>query len=118
MVGHLTEFRMSESAIIRRTKIKIRQGFVSNSSSSSFIVATNQLTKEQIEKLMEYSLHSYDHRAEYDAGSSYYGDSWDVHKSETGGFISGFTIMDNGDMSDYMKNECQIDLNIVEWERD
>lgn len=99
--------------------MKIRNGFVSNSSSSSFIVAINQLTEDQIEKLMTYPAectfpgewHSTDEFGKY-----YYGDGWNIHKNDSGGFITGFTIMDNGDLAKYMTEECGIDLKLVEWD--
>ncbi len=62
--------------------MKKRMGYVSNSSSSSFIVDKSDLTDYQINALMNISV------------IGYYEDIWDIY--DAGFKISGFTAIDNG----------------------
>lgn len=68
--------------------MKVRNGFVSNSSSSSFIVHESSLSKEQIKKLIIYL---YDLERVYEAGGSYIDWSGDGFNYivENGFFIIG-----------------------------
>ena len=88
---------------------KIRNGFVSNSSSSSFIIARRDLSQNQLEQLVEIALGPI---GEWD-------DSWYVTEVADG--VSGFTIMDNGGKDDGMYKVLQklgIDMSKVEWNED
>ena len=68
--------------------MKIRNGFVSNSSSSSFVIAKTALSEEQIEKLLEYNESE---------------DNWDGwHIEEEEFFIRGTTIMDNDSIGPFI----------------
>jgi len=68
--------------------MKIRLGFVSNSSSSSFVVQLSKITAEQLEKILNHREVS----GEFDA--------WDLTKTKTE--IEGTTNMDNFDMLEYL----------------
>ncbi len=70
--------------------MKIRNGFVSNSSSSSFVIAKQALTQEKITKLLEYS----------NSEDNY--DGWSIKEGKF--FIKGYTIMDNGTIYDFIKS--------------
>lgn len=70
--------------------MRIRKGFVSNSSSSSFVIAKYAVTREQIIKLVDYT------------GSEDNYDGWDITEGEW--FIQGSTIMDNGTIWDFIKS--------------
>ena len=72
--------------------MKIRSGFVSNSSSSSFILNKEHMTEEQITAVLHY------HRF-IDDDEDF--DGWVVTEEEE--YIRGYTIMDNGYMDEYFK---------------
>lgn len=74
--------------------MKIRKGFVSNSSSSSFVVEKKNLTSEQIDKIRN-------HVQEAEKlGLQYFNDGWEI--TETNDRIEGFTWMDNLDMYSFL----------------
>ena len=69
--------------------MKMRNGFVSNSSSASFIIAKTALSELQIKALLEYSDSIEDNW-----------DGWIIREEEY--FIKGRTTMDNGSISDFI----------------
>lgn len=80
--------------------MKIRTGFVSNSSSSSFVISLSLLSGKQVTDLLAYPKRE-DH------------DWWNIYIDEY--YVTGSTIMDNGDLGDYM-NKIGINKNIVKWD--
>lgn len=89
--------------------MKTRAGFVSNSSSSSFVLKTDDLTDKQVnmiwnhiefaQKIMSRILESDDERPHF--GSYYDGrDAWIITEDE--GEIRGYTNMDNFSMMDFL----------------
>jgi hypothetical protein len=76
--------------------MKIRNGFVSNSSSSSFVVALSVLSEEEKQKILGYVPFS---------NADEYKDHWSIRIDEIRGVIYGFTTMDNGDLSKYLGEE-------------
>ena len=87
--------------------MKLRIGFVTNSSSSSFAIARSDLTDEQIEKIKNCF------EVAKGGGMNDCDDLWD--SDETNGGIRGWTCMDNGDMNKFLRL-IGINRDIVEWE--
>ena len=83
--------------------MKTRSGFVSNSSSASFVIGLDKITAKQLDRLM-----NYDNEAE-----ARQGDGWGITKEDD--CVRGWTIMDNGDMDEFME-EIGIDRKVVAWE--
>lgn len=75
--------------------MKIRHGFVSNSSSASFTVNVDKLSARDALILMEYP-----HVAAQEG--SPWTDYWDINRDDARGLIIGNTNMDNSDLSDYL----------------
>ena len=74
--------------------MKIREGFVSNSSSSSFVISKKNLTSRQIEQILQYNQNVKSVENRYDI--------WDI--VETDDVIRGSTYMDNGDFMEYVES--------------
>jgi hypothetical protein len=74
--------------------MKIRNSFVSNSSSSSFIIKKCYLTPEQIEYIRDHKQHG------LYFGIDYSDDYWAITEDDSS--ISGYTSMDNFDMSEFL----------------
>jgi hypothetical protein len=97
--------------------MKIRQGFVSNSSSSSFILDTTSLTQDQIDKILDCNtVFSRQHYPIFDDNGNkiedqnvlirdvtsdyYWGDTWNIQL--VGNKLKGYTIMNNDDLPKLM----------------
>lgn len=87
--------------------MKLRIGFVTNSSSSSFTIAKSDLTDDQIEKIKNYF------EVAKEVGMNDFDDSWDIN--ETNFNINGFTCMDNGVMLKFLRL-IGIAREDIEWE--
>ena len=92
--------------------MKIRNGFVSNSSSSSFVIPKDKLTEEQIQLIFDHSHEAEKHAEYFDFGNS--DDYWSISESEY--YISGYCIMDNFDMYEYLIEYMKIPRELIKWD--
>lgn len=84
--------------------MKIREGFVSNSSSASFLVALSKLTARQYLNIVDYNeLKNYKEHS----------DHWDISVTDDGLDLKGTTYMDNGDLAIHLlqKEGLAVDAN-------
>jgi len=78
--------------------MKIRNGFVSNSSSSSFVASLAKLTQGEIDMLLAYQ------------NSPENEDGWTIHVDNDAGLINGFTSMDNGSFGKWAEEKGLIKI--------
>ena len=85
--------------------MKIRTDFVTNSSSSSFIIAKKYLDLDQIEAIRKHS------KLGKKLGLEYADDEWEI--VENASYIKGFTSLDNFNMDEFLNligvPHCAID---------
>jgi len=89
--------------------VKIRQGFVSNSSSSSFVIRLHKLTEEQILRILDPDYGSQNCGAE--DGFPFI---WSIAIDRDSDRIEGYTAMDNFSMYEYFE-DIGVPNGIVEW---
>ena len=88
---------------------KIRRGFVSNSSSSSFIISKDLLTEEQLVELLSLNNHLI----------GQWSDQWDIYEDDN--TVRGFTSMNNGrdeDGLEYQLKMLKFPIDKFKWEHD
>ena len=102
--------------------MKIRIGFVSNSSTASFVIEKQYLTEEQIKKIRNYQFYAKmmtmgnitytDGIPEPCCGNfGYLDDNWSISEDNT--TIGGYTIIDNFNMFAFLE-AIGVDMNKVE----
>lgn len=79
--------------------MKIRSGFVSNSSSSSFVIKMSQITKDQLDLIQLHKVFAGD-------------GAWDIHTYH--GFLLGSSSSMIYDMREYLKT-LKIDDDRIMW---
>ena len=86
--------------------MKIRHDFVTNSSSSSFLIAKKHLDRDQIEAIRNHS------KLGEKLGIHWFKDSWFI--GESNGYITGYTDMDNFNMEEFLE-KIDVNMNKVDW---
>jgi len=95
--------------------MKIRNGFVSNSSSSSFVVEKKYLTEEQKDLIINHYhyVKEYPELFSFSKRISDY-DEWQITETETE--IKGYTILNNFDMDEFFRIVIDIPFKAVKFE--
>jgi hypothetical protein len=88
--------------------MKIRHGFVSNSSSSSFVIQAKDITGDQLDKIINHSSVGTEMGLDY-ADSDY----WNIMVAM--GEVRGYTSMDNFDMHEFFER-IGVPNWAVEWD--
>lgn len=93
--------------------MKVRNGFVSNSSSSSFMILKNNLTEEQIEKIKNH-IDVVSKKRKYFDEIHFFDedDAWTITESEL--CIAGQVWMDNFDMRCFL-SKIGVEEEYVDW---
>lgn len=84
--------------------MKVRVGFVSNSSSSSFIINLDDISAKQLRKIVYNPTTNPQHE---DRGS------WNIEVTEKE--VKGYTDMDNFNFREYLVEECLIDPSVIKY---
>ncbi len=92
--------------------MKIRNGFVSNSSSSSFIINKKDITEKQFDNIKNHL--KYSQKMEFES-AKYSGksDEWGIR--DEGENIVGETYMDNFDMCSFLK-DIGVEGKSIKWD--
>ena len=90
--------------------MKIRYGFVSNSSSSSFIIELQHLNADQIQNVFDHP--ESDQFKEFCLGMREY-NTWKIEKTDT--HLKGSVSMDNFDMHHFLISVLGVDEDVIKW---
>lgn len=90
--------------------MKIRTGFVGNSSSSSFLIPLDKLSGDQLDKIQNHASSEAFKNDDYCSSS----DEWNIRIGENN--VHGWTPMDNFDMWHYLTEVLRIPEEDIEWE--
>lgn len=94
--------------------MKVRNGFVSNSSSSSFVIPLDMLCDCKIESIYNHIEEASKHASYYDFDCVDDGDAWSITQDEF--YLTGYTMMDNFDMHTFLHDYLKIPGNVVKWD--
>jgi hypothetical protein len=89
--------------------MKTRSGFVSNSSSSSFVIKLKNISGSQLQKILDpdYSSQNYGEDSDFPY-------TWSIDLDGSKGTVEGYTSMDNFDMGRYLE-ELGVPDNAITW---
>jgi hypothetical protein len=96
--------------------MKLRMGFVSNSSSCSFTIPVKGLSQELISNILNPVPKALE-IGHTRAGDPDYFSGWSIHMIGDKKAITGFTIMDNFGMTEYLE-KLGLDLNKIDIDDD
>lgn len=94
--------------------MKIRNGYVSNSSSSSFVLKKENLTDYQIYSIKNHIEEAEKHCDFYNFGCIHSDDGWSITEHEF--YIHGYCFMDNFDMYTFIHDYLKIPKTEIKWE--
>jgi hypothetical protein len=90
--------------------MKIRTGFVSNSSSSSFTINKRYISAYQMDQIINHI----DSAKKEDEDRYYFYDEWIIE--ETDEELRGHTSMDNFDMKHFLENVVGVKNEYIRWD--
>ena len=95
--------------------MKFRTGFVSNSSSSSFMIPRRYVSDDQLEKIYNHMSHGKIHDDYYGFVGCYDDyNSWGIGDDEN--YVTGSASMDNFSMYTYLTKFLGINEDVIKWD--